>query len=262
MKLTQKIFLGLFLLTVLPASVFSQDSTPSSTPELRKENAQNRQEIRDQRPDAGLSVKDNLEKRKENISNRQEIRTEKREAVSQLKEKMQAAREQFKTKLEQIKDTTKKAVVERMDTRLAAINQNQTGRMLDRLNRLTNVVNRLQQEITSLKTAGKDTSNAEDLLVQAQTAIETAKAGVTAQAEKSYAITLTDETGLRGDVGTTVSQLKTDLAKTHQTVIDAKQAVIKVHSAIKVFKSVPMSTTPPETPVESAVNQISPTTSP
>lgn len=195
----------------------------------RKENVQNRMDIRDNRKEPGLQIKENVQMRKDNIENRQAIRTQKRE--------------EFQTRISTIKDEQKKAIVERLDQKFADVNKRQTDRMVEKLDRLTNITTRLQDRITALKTNGQDTTSAETVLANAQTAIETSKTAVATQAAKEYTPQITTESNLKQTVGATSSQLRTDLATTHKTVINAHKAVMKAHQAIVAVRS----TTIPDT---------------
>ncbi len=227
MKYKKTIFLSALIIALVffyyPTNIFGsspelpQSSTDSSTP--RKDNVENRQTIRDNRRNVpGTDVKENLKMRKENVDTRQEIRSERRQ--------------KFQDKVIQIKDELKKAVVERLNGKFTALNQRQTARMLERLERLTSIVSRLQERVAQLKANGKNTTSAETALSTAQTAIQTSMDAVKAQASKEYVPQITTESALKQTVGITSRQLHTDLTTTHKTVITAHQAVVKAHQAI------------------------------
>lgn len=143
------------------------------------------------------------------------------ELGQQIKETVQAKKEavkeavatkkgEFKVKLQAIKDRKKKALVERIDTKLANINTKHTDRFTQVISNLQLLLDKISQDVD---------------ITEAQVAIDTAQAAVANQAAKTYIITISTEIALRSDVGTVVSQLRQDLKATHKLVVDAKQAV-------------------------------------
>lgn len=147
-------------------------------------------------------------------------------------------REAFKQRLAQIKDERKKVIVERVDQRMVEMNKRRTDQMLAFLNRLDKILEKIELRKEKAKASGKDVSSVETAINEAKTKIETAQTTVKAQAEKSYTIEITSETGLKNSAGKTISSLQQDLRNTHKIVIEAKQAVQKVMSVLKVVKGV------------------------
>lgn len=139
----------------------------------------------------------------------------------------QSARAEFQQKLQTIRDTRKKTIVEKIDARIATTNKNATDKMTLALDKLSAILTKLSQRSTTLKAAGKNTAGAESLITLANSAINTAKTAVAAQALKQYDITITTDQNLKMNVGTVVSQFRLDLQAVHKTVVDAKQAVQK-----------------------------------
>lgn len=175
------VFFLLFILTLSNVSAQGTDSGTISATPLKKQRAELKQQLKDT-----ISAK----------------RLEAKTAI-------QTKREEFKTRMQTIKDQRKKAVVERIDTKLSTINEKHT-------NRFTEVLGNLQLILD--KVTDKDTA-------AAQTAIDTARKAVETQAEKTYTIIITDEVNLKQNVGATTSQLRQDLTATHKAVIDARHAV-------------------------------------
>ncbi len=158
-----------------------------------------------------------------------QLRTEKKEQIQELKDTIRTKREEardaiktkreeFRTKLQTIKDEKKKAVVERIDTKLSTINEKHTDRFAGVLEKLEMILERISVA------QDQDTTDA-------QKVIDIAKKAVEEQAAKTYTITITDEARLRANVGAVTSQLRKDLMATHKTVVDAKQAVQALHRA-------------------------------
>lgn len=154
-------------------------------------------------------------------------------------------REEFKEKLQEIKNEKKRALVERIDTKISSVNTNRTTQMSTVLEKLNSILSRLIEKVNTAKTAGgNETTLAEVAITQAQSALSTAKASVASQASKQYDIQVSSEEGvLRTNVGSTVSQFEKDLRTTHKTVVDAKQALMSVIKELSKLKTASVSST-------------------
>lgn len=140
-------------------------------------------------------------------------------APSVLKQQL---RDQFKARLQVIKDATKQALVERLSVNFDTINKKHTARFSE-------VLTKLQMFVDKFSLTATDPKILLDIKT-AQAAIDSAKTAVTAQAEKEYIIQITTETKLRLNTQTTVSQLRKDLMRTHRLVVNAKQATQKLRT--------------------------------
>lgn len=147
-------------------------------------------------------------------------------------------REAFQKRVAQIQDTKKKAIVERIDTRLQEINTKRTDQMAQFLERLEKILKKIETRTEKAKQKGLNVAKVETGIGEARTAINTAKTAVETQAGKSYTIEITSETGLKNAVGKTVSSLQKDLRNTHKLVTQAKQAVQKLFSLLREIKGV------------------------
>ena len=149
------------------------------------------------------------------------LQDQRKTAVTQIRDDakamIQAKRDEFKAKVQTIKDQRKKILVERIDTKLAEVNKKQTMRFTDTLSRLQGFLDKIKLSTTDAKVLTD--------IAAAQTAIDIAKAAVDTQTAKTYTIQITDDTTLRINAGTTVSQLRQDLMAVYKLIIDAKQAV-------------------------------------
>jgi len=160
------------------------------------------------------------------------IQEQKKAAITQIKDEakaiIKAKKEEFKTRIQIIKDQKKKALVERIDIKLATVNKKQTEK-------LTEILSRLQGFLDKVSKTATDTMLVSNISL-AQTAIDTAKAAVETQTEKSYIMNIVDDTTLKLNAGTVVSQLRQDLTALHKLVIDAKQAVQKLNTDKTLIK--------------------------
>jgi len=143
--------------------------------------------------------------------------------ANDAKAAIQAKRAEFTAKLQTIKDQNKKAIVERIDTRLTQINTNQTEKY-------TQVIGQLQTFLDKMSITASGTAKMTEITT-AQNAIDTAKAAVSAQAEKAYTMAITDDTALKLNAGTIVDQFRQDINSVYGLVLNAKQTI---HNLIPV----------------------------
>jgi len=125
---------------------------------------------------------------------------------------------ELKQRLATIRDTKKKAVVERIQTNCQNINDKRTDKMKDTLSKLSSI-------LTNVTNRAATDSAAINAIVNAQTAIADAQARVASQAAVLCVITISTETNLKTDVGKTISALQSQLQSVHAAVVAAKKAV-------------------------------------
>lgn len=153
------------------------------------------------------------------------------EAIRAKEEAMAIARtkkEEFKTRIQTLKDQKKKILIEKIDRKLAKINQKQTTKFSEVLVRLQGFLDKIKQSATDAKVLSD--------IASAQTAIDTAKTALDIQTSKNYTIEIADETTLKINAGTVVSQLRQDLTAVHKLIVEAKQAVQKLNSDRELIK--------------------------
>lgn len=134
--------------------------------------------------------------------------------------------EEFKKKLELIKDERKKEIVENIEKRLDQINAKRTTVMTTQINFLSDKLDRIIAEASVQKEKGEDTSNLDRANTDAQAAISAARTAITTQSGKSYTITLTSEETAKPDVQAAIKTLETDLKSTYAFVTGARNSVL------------------------------------
>jgi len=141
----------------------------------------------------------------------------------------------FSASLKTIKNEKKKVLLEELQNRIMGINAHQTSLFMTVLKRLNYGVEEMQKiaEAYALET-GKDLSSVTTSLTNASKAISDAITAVTAQADKTYMVSITSETKLKDDFGKARSLLASDLKKVRDLVHDARK---KVGEALKALKS-------------------------
>lgn len=135
---------------------------------------------------------------------------------------------QFREKLKSVKDERKKKLTERIDGKITNSNQKHAARFEAILDKLSKILERISQKASEVKAKGADTATLEEAIALAQNAIDSAKAEVSKQKEKTYLIQIPEnEQGLKGEVGIVVSRFRGELKDVHKKVVEAKQAVMK-----------------------------------
>lgn len=157
----------------------------------------------------------NQEIKRERIELRKDVKNMKASNAAEIKEKreimkkdIEAKREEFKAKIAKIKDEKKKVIVEKLDTRFNEVNAKRTTQMTKHLDKMSEILGRISGDVSS-----------------ASAAIQTARDAVSAQAAKTYVITISSEANLKTDVGKVRSQLEADLKAVNELVIAARKAV-------------------------------------
>lgn len=186
------------------------------------------------------SATDSIRQQRQNFTQKQRLRSQnlhdavqnRRNALrQQTKDRLAALRQ----KLTQLKDQRKAAIVERINTKLARVNEKATNRMTTVIEKLDSILARIDNKTQSASAQGKDVSTAQGMVASANNALADAKSAVSSQAGKDYTIQISSEDSLRSDVGATFSQLQQDLRSTRKTVIQAKQAVMQAARALKLI---------------------------
>lgn len=160
------------------------------------------------------------------------LQEQKKTAITQIRDDarvaIQAKRDEFKAHLLLIKDEKRKALVEKIDTKLSDVNASQSARFTEILTRLQGFLDKIN------KTTAQP--NVLAGIAAAQTAIDTAKTAVAAQAGKVYTMNIVDDTTLKANAGVTVSQFRLDIMAVYKLVVDAKIAVQKLFVESSLIK--------------------------
>lgn len=203
------------LAVIIAYPVYAKEATPSTT---RKEKVQER-----------------IETRKEDIKQRAEAVKEKVETrVTAMKEKIATREATLKARLAAFKDKRKAEIAERVNTNLNKINQNQTDQMLKHLDRMSELLNKLEARVNSGSPDIKDATAAKQAISDSKAKIAAAIEAVKAQAGIDYTLTVTSESKVKAEAQAMREKLRTDLQTVKKQVIDAKQSV---SNAIRVAKA-------------------------
>lgn len=140
--------------------------------------------------------------------------------------------DRFMTKLAEMKDEKKKVIAERVENNLTTVNTNRTTAMGNHLTTMSAILGRISEKAEKTE---KDTTKLLTLIADAEKKISEAMTAVSAQAAKTYSITITQgETNLKSDATSIRIALSDDLKAVHEKV---KAARVSVLAAIKELGS-------------------------
>ena len=145
--------------------------------------------------------------------------------IASMREKIASKEAVLKAKLGAFKDQKKAQTATRVNTNLSTINKNQTDQLLKYLDRMTQVLDKLEKRVSSASPDIKDPGAAKLAIATSRTSIASAAAAVKQQSEKDYTIQVSSETAVRKDAKTARDNLHGDLQSVRKLVIDAKQSV-------------------------------------
>lgn len=145
-----------------------------------------------------------------------------------------------------IRDEKKRAIVERMSTRIGQINSNRSAIMLRHLSKIEETLNKIEARALKLEQSGKDISSVKTAIQKARTAIAAAKEKVNAQTTKTYSINITTEDKLGSAVSSTRILFAADLKAANQSVVNARKAVRDVLVALSKIVGEKLETTTEE----------------
>lgn len=156
---------------------------------------------------------------KERFQNLKDQKQKTRELIQQQKNN-------FREKMAAIKDTRKKALVEKISSNIAVQNTRFTTKLTNALTRMSDALTSMKNKSAALKISGKNTTSLDTAIAAAEAVIANAKTQVAAQAEKAYTAEIADDATLKNVIGQMFQQFRKDIQATHQLVISAKNAVI------------------------------------
>lgn len=198
---------------------------------------------------------------------REDIKTKRTELNTQLKEAQEAAKKRIETvreeakkaaetrrvelkdKISKLRDEKKKQIATRLDKQLAHLNAKWTDHFNNVLNRLSEILSKVELRANKAETNGKDITAVKTAITNAKTAIATARAAVEAQAKKTYITTFSSEKELGAAFKAVREQLHKDLFGLRDGAMkSAREAVQSAHQALKGVPKVddePNATTTP-----------------
>ncbi|QQS43296.1 hypothetical protein IPM65_03985 [Candidatus Roizmanbacteria bacterium] len=112
---------------------------------------------------------------------------------------------------------------------MAEMNERITGKLAEHLDRISEIIDRIEEKAGELE---GDTQAVDDAITVARAAVETSQEAVAEQAGKEYIIELSDESNVKDDVQKVVTQFRTDIKATVETVREARQKTVDAARAL------------------------------
>lgn len=193
------------------------------------------------------------EMRKEIEERQKQIRETVKTKREQMIQRIEQYREQLRERLKKIANETKRKIVERIYQRINDLNERITNHFLNVLDRLEEILERIESRTAKAVLHGRDVSEAEKAIEAAWTAIETAREAVKVQAEKVYQPPeISSEENLRIKVGALRQQLHSDLKAVEKLVKEARdrvrEAAVSLAKVPRINELEPPEEEAPETP--------------
>ena len=190
----------------------------------------------------------------EKIKETQEIARERVQAVrEEAKDRVAEKREKAQQRLADIQDKAKQQLAQKLTKQFDNLNTKWTDHFMQVLDHYDAVVEKIQNRTDTAASAGKEIATVTAAIQSAHTAIEGARAAVTAQAAKTYTL---DTSTITATVATTTSSgqeklmknLRTGFQNLHKTLFKdlfalrdgpMKNVRTAVQSALQALKQIP-----------------------
>lgn len=208
-----------------------------------------RGELKERVKEMSQSVKTQVKTESENIkAKRAELNTQLKETQEAAKKRIETAREEakkavearrveLKDKISKLRDEKKKQIATRLDEQLAHLNTQWTDHFNNVLNRLSEILGKVELRADKAETNGGDVSAARTAIQNAKAAIETARTAVETQAKKTYIATFSSEKELGAAFKTVREQLHKDLFGLRDGAMKSVRETVQ--SALQALKGIP-----------------------
>lgn len=173
------------------------------------------------------------EAREEAMARREEVKEEFEERSQAAREEAKNRQEEFRQRLQEIRDEQKARLAERLSENINRINQKWVDHWLKVLDRLSQVLAKMETRADKLDELGHDTEEARANIEAANEEIAQTQEALNDQAAKVYTVEFTDESNLGEGIRTTIEELRSDLSETRQAVQEAILATKDALSSLK-----------------------------
>lgn len=163
-----------------------------------------REETKTRMETARKEAKVKMETQREETKSRIEAKRE------EAKNKMEVQREKAKQRLSDIRDKKKQELAQRLANQFEKLNEKWTDRFTEQLDRLGEILLKIQERSDIASTNGKDVIATNAAIQSANTAIDNARTAVVAQAAKTYVL---DTSSVTTTVATTTTNGQDELMK-------------------------------------------------
>lgn len=192
-------------------------------------------------------TKSRIEAKREEAKSKMEAKRE------EMKDKLEAQREKAKQRLSDIRDKKKQELAQRLANQFEELNKKWTDHFIERLDRLGEVLLKMQERSDIASTNGKDVTAVSTAIKSANTAIDNARTAVVTQAARTYTL---DTSSVTTAVATTTDSgqenlmkaLRTQFQSLHKALFkdlfalrdgEMKKADTAVRDALKTLSQIP-----------------------
>lgn len=237
--------LFLWALVVIPATAQTEllrNEKQNIRQEFNERAKEARQDVKTQIKDIKIQAKTEVEsikiKRAElgnQLKDEREVAKKRIEtAREEAKKVVETRRAELKDKISKLRDGKKKQIATRLDEQLARLNAQWIDNFNNVLNRLSEVLGKVELRSSKAEMAGKDVTAVKTAIQNAKTAIETARTAVEFQAKKTYTATFGSESELGAAFKAIKEQLHSDLTSLRDGAMKgAREAVQNALQALK-----------------------------
>jgi chromosome segregation ATPase len=176
-----------------------------------------------------------IEAKREALEKREAALEELRERKQAVLREMEQNRDEFREKLAEIKDDRKQKVAENLADRFSSINDKWVTHWNSVLDRLSEILAKVDARADTLASEGKDVSAVKTAISAAETAISGAEEAINEQAGKIYEFEIDTEENLGQNVKAAIAEFHEDLRSVQTLIKDAREAV---GGAIRALKNV------------------------
>ncbi len=198
-----------------------------------------RDDVKAKREELNTKIKDEREAAKKRLETARE----------EAKKADETRRSELKDKISKLRDEKKKQIATRLNEQLEHLSTQWTDHFSNVLNRLSEILSKVELRADKAQAAGKDVSAVRTAIANAKTMIGIARTAVETQAKKTYTATFSSDKELNTAFKNVKEQLRKDLFGLRDvTMKSAREAVQSAHQALKGIPHVddePKATTTP-----------------
>jgi len=176
------------------------------------------------------SLKDEMEK------NRQEFNDMIKQKKTELEDKIKTKREELQKKLKNIQDVNKRQAVEKIDKQIDELNSKMMTHFSDMLDKMSAKLVKIGERADKAFQQGYDVSSVRTAIDNAKKSIDVVRSAIATQSGKTYAIQVTIDTALKGNVGKARDALHADVTAVKNILQAANEAVHKAATTLGQLK--------------------------
>lgn len=150
-----------------------------------------------------------------------------------VREEQQGLLEQYRERLQLLKDDRKKAMVDVLNNRMCTLNRTRMQTLNNHLDRMLKIVNRVTERVTSMNREGINLDTLNSTVETARTAINQAQTAVETQQMRECAVGITGQDASVGvEIKNSIAKLEREINAVQLKVRSARGAVAQTIKAL------------------------------